>query len=274
MTISRKNFERITRMAPAINWFARRAKLPLLGKLLVEPWFFGFREAKKSRGRVVSLNIDVPVGPSQVMPHDLLMKLMRQATHRIALDWCFCRTGMNCQKYPHDLGCLMIGKSTLGMVERGLGREVSVEEAEQILLRARDQGLINLVMWMKSEANLLADRRSENYRMLEVCNCCPCCCLALRNIKSLKGHARERFKGIGYLARLREGCTGCGKCVGVCPMANISMVDELAQIGDSCVGCGLCSHHCPQKVIEMVPEGKDPIGDDLFEYFASEGIEI
>lgn len=272
MTVSRKNFERITRMAPAINWFARRIQIPVLGKLLVEPWFFGFRDTNKSRGRVVSLNIEVPVGPSQILPHDLLIKLMKRASHRVFFHECFCRAGMNCKKYPHDFGCLMIGKSTQGMVENGLGREVTAEEAEVIIRRAKDLGLIHMVMWVKAEANLLANRRSENYQMLEICQCCPCCCLALRNLKQLKGASRERFKGIGFLARLGDGCTGCGDCVSICPMGNLSMVDGSVQMGENCIGCGLCAYHCPQRVIEMVPGGKDAVGDDLLEYF--EGINI
>ncbi|MDD5225324.1 MAG: 4Fe-4S binding protein [bacterium] len=272
MTISKKDFERITRFAPAINWFARQIRIPVLGRFLVEPWFFGFRDTRRTRGRVVSLNQDVPVGPSRVLPYDLLAKIIEKASYRVLLNWCFCRAGMNCRKYPHEIGCLMLGEATRGMVKEGIAREVSVEESLAVVRKARDLGLVHMVMWIKGEVNLLANEKKEGLRMLEICQCCPCCCLALRNIRHLGPASRGRFKGIGYMARLGEGCTGCGACRDICPVGIIEMVEGKPRIGESCLGCGLCAHHCPPKAIEIVSGGKDAVENDLLEYF--EGINI
>ena len=272
MTVSKRNFERITRFAPAINWFARQIRIPVLGRLFIEPWFFGFRDTRRTRGRVVSLNQEIPVGPSRVLPSDLLAKIIEKASYRVSLNWCFCRSGMNCQKYPHDIGCLMVGEATRGLVKEGIAREVSGEESLTIIRKARDLGLVHMVMWIKGEVNLLANEKKEGLRMLEICQCCPCCCLALRNIKHLGPASRERFKGIGYLARLREGCTGCGVCRDICPVGSIEMVEGMPRIGESCLGCGLCAHHCQAKAIKIVAGGKDAVEKDLLEYF--EGINI
>lgn len=272
MTVSRKNFERITRFAPAIDWLARQIRIPVIGRLFFAPWFIGFRRQEMSRGRVVPLNVELPVGEGKVLPSDLLEKLVRKASYRVVFNWCFCRTGMNCQKYPQDFGCLMLGEATRGLVEKGVAREVDEEEALNVVRRGKELGLVHMVMWIKGETHLLANRRSEAHRMLEICQCCPCCCLALRNVKHLKGAARERWKGIGFTARRGDGCNGCGDCAEICPMDIISIEEGEARFGEGCLGCGLCASHCPRDAIEMISGGKDPVGEDLFAYF--EGIEI
>jgi NADPH-dependent glutamate synthase beta subunit-like oxidoreductase/ferredoxin len=53
-----------------------------------------------------------------------------------------------------------------------------------------------------------------------------------------------------------EACTGCGKCVGVCPTGALSL-DRNAPHGvrldqDACTRCGLCVHACPHDAIAMV----------------------
>ncbi|MBR4888235.1 MAG: EFR1 family ferrodoxin [Clostridia bacterium] len=53
----------------------------------------------------------------------------------------------------------------------------------------------------------------------------------------------------GLLAE--ENCTGCGTCVQVCPMYNVSLKDGRAAMGDECVSCLACYHWCPQKAIIM-----------------------
>lgn len=47
-----------------------------------------------------------------------------------------------------------------------------------------------------------------------------------------------------------EGCIGCGKCVKLCPLNNIRMVDGKPAWGDSCTHCMSCICKCPQQSIE------------------------
>jgi ferredoxin len=47
-------------------------------------------------------------------------------------------------------------------------------------------------------------------------------------------------------------CTGCGKCVEVCPSEAIALTDGRARIDDAiCMGCGSCAGECPQGAIVM-----------------------
>ena len=47
-------------------------------------------------------------------------------------------------------------------------------------------------------------------------------------------------------------CVGCGKCVGLCPMKNLKMVDNFAKAGDRCTMCYRCINICPKKAIALL----------------------
>ncbi len=47
-------------------------------------------------------------------------------------------------------------------------------------------------------------------------------------------------------------CTGCGRCVSVCPQLAIALVENGAEIdADRCNGCGLCIQECPRQAITL-----------------------
>jgi len=55
---------------------------------------------------------------------------------------------------------------------------------------------------------------------------------------------------IGRDFKANENCVRCQKCISVCPVGNISLVDGKIVFGDKCVACLGCYHRCPQKAIQ------------------------
>lgn len=69
--------------------------------------------------------------------------------------------------------------------------------------------------------------------------------------KSMEKHFENR-KTWHRLAKdfsVTEHCTGCLKCVRLCPVGNISREDGQIIFGDACIACLGCYHRCPEKAI-------------------------
>ena len=59
----------------------------------------------------------------------------------------------------------------------------------------------------------------------------------------------------------QQNCTGCSKCVNVCPVEAIALSSandpkkttrkQATLIEDRCLGCGLCVRACPENVIKL-----------------------
>ena len=62
--------------------------------------------------------------------------------------------------------------------------------------------------------------------------------------------AMAQFAEIGRSYTVSEDCVGCGTCVKVCPVHNISIEQGKAAFGDSCAQCMACIQWCPKKAID------------------------
>lgn len=58
--------------------------------------------------------------------------------------------------------------------------------------------------------------------------------------------------------RFTEKCIGCGKCVEVCPLKNITLEEGHPKWNGHCTMCMACYHHCPVNAIQYgkATEGK------------------
>lgn len=58
--------------------------------------------------------------------------------------------------------------------------------------------------------------------------------------------------------RSTDKCIGCGKCVSVCPLQNITLEDGHPKWNGHCTMCMACYHHCPVNAIQYgkATEGK------------------
>ena len=57
----------------------------------------------------------------------------------------------------------------------------------------------------------------------------------------------------------KDNCIGCGKCVSVCPLGNITLKDKRPVWGKNCTQCQACICSCPVEAIEYgeKTQGKD-----------------
>ncbi len=159
----------------------------------------------------------------------------------ITVSTCYCRhekrlLDHGCE-YPDDV-CIQFGPFAKFVSERGFGREISHEEAHNILKKSADAGLI-------------ATSTNARDRIDFICNCCTCCCGILRGVSEF--NAPVRTLASNYEAAVdADACTGCGVCVEKCQMDAISLEDDIAKLNlERCVGCGVCVHHCPAEAVSL-----------------------
>ncbi|MCR5768842.1 MAG: EFR1 family ferrodoxin [Lachnospiraceae bacterium] len=50
----------------------------------------------------------------------------------------------------------------------------------------------------------------------------------------------------------KEKCVGCGKCEKLCPMKNITIVEQKAVSGNCCTMCYRCVNKCPRQAITLI----------------------
>ena len=61
------------------------------------------------------------------------------------------------------------------------------------------------------------------------------------------------MKNVATLRLSADKCTGCGKCVEVCPHGVFAIENEKAVIIDknSCMECGACAQNCPVSAVDV-----------------------
>lgn len=61
------------------------------------------------------------------------------------------------------------------------------------------------------------------------------------------------LKNVATLRLDRAVCTGCGRCLDVCPHRVFALADRKAAIRDkdACMECGACALNCPVKALTV-----------------------
>ena len=57
----------------------------------------------------------------------------------------------------------------------------------------------------------------------------------------------------------------CGRCVKICPMKNIEIVDNTVKQNNQCTMCYRCINYCPKKAITLL--GKEIIEQSVIEKY-------
>ncbi len=131
---------------------------------------------------------------------------------------CSCRTsresmGEGCGHLKENM-CIQLDHAAEYYIRTNRGRQISREEAFEIIRKAEDNGL------MHSVPNL-----DEPGHTHAICNCCGCGCYAMRLANEYVNNDIVRSN---YTSEVDEDkCVACGECVDVCPTNALRLGQKL-----------------------------------------------
>jgi len=178
-----------------------------------------------------------------VAAYDDAVEILKSQDAIVVAD-CICRkrkrvVGSGCDKRLE--ACFMFGSMGQLYVDRGMGRQIGLDEAVSILREAQESGLVTQPATAQNPAGM--------------CNCCGDCCGVLISIKE---HPRPaELVCANYFASVdRDLCIGCETCLDRCQMDAVQMDEENIAVVDRarCIGCGLCVMTCSSEAMRLVPK--------------------
>ena len=137
---------------------------------------------------------------------------------------CSCRAsrtslGDGCGHLAEDM-CVQMGKGAEHYIRTGRARQITREEALEIVKRAEENGLMHDIPNIEGAGESAA-----------ICNCCACACFGLR--AGLMFGARDAIRS-NFVAEVDEAkCVACAQCVEVCPGNALKLGQKL------CSDCAL-----------------------------------
>jgi ferredoxin len=199
----------------------------------------------------IDINQEIPLSPDTLLPSDVLKEMIRKSTHHFIMDFCICRVSANCNDYPHELGCLFLGKGTK-KISHKLGRMVSKEEAVEHVDKCQEAGLVHIIGRNKIDSVWLNTGPKEE--LLSICHCCPCCCLWKMAPDLPDGISKVLKPMIGVEIKYNNDiCTGCGKCLDTCFVNAINIDGGRVEIDfKRCRSCGRCAEICKSNAINIL----------------------
>ena len=221
---------------------------------------------------VMPLNVDITdQSEKTIVPMDMIRDSLKKVEYIVGMDSCLCRDATDCADYPHDLGCLFLGEAAKIVEKHGLGRRFTYEEACERVDRAAKAGLMGQAVWIEVEQMLWGVPNDLMDHFMEICFCCPCCCIAMKLARNATEKERHRFHPSGWTAVPDPGkCVGCGDCINGrngCPVEALSFGEDgrIHIDQEHCVGCGICRSRCTHDAIHI--RQTMPMRKDLHEYF-------
>lgn len=137
---------------------------------------------------------------------------------------CSCRAsrtllGDGCGHLAEDM-CVQMGKGAEHYIRSGRARQISREEAYEIVKRAEENGLMHDIPNIEGSGETSA-----------ICNCCACACFGLR--AGMMFGARDAIRS-NFVAEVDEvKCVACAQCVEVCPGNALKLGQKLCATNDT-----------------------------------------
>lgn len=246
---------------------------PIIGPIYKRLMFFTPEEKTYSHGTVYNLNVDVSdKGESVVVPMDLVKDMLRNANFIASANACICRDANSCKNYPKEVCCLFMSNSGRTVVDHKVGYEISLEDALARVDKAAKLGLVGQALWVEVEQFIWGFSNKTMETFIEMCFCCPCCCVAFNLSKNASRDVKKRFRPSGWTAVVDEAaCTGCGECTSHCPQAAMTIVENQKVMinQDYCVGCGICKNYCSANALKI--NQTRPMKPSVQQYFLEDG---
>ncbi|MBT7463891.1 MAG: 4Fe-4S dicluster domain-containing protein [Bacteroidetes bacterium] len=184
-----------------------------------------------------------------VLDYERASEVIKTAS-AIGVGMCYCRhkkehLGTACDA-PMDI-CMTFNNTGGSLIKHGIAREVEVSEGLELLDQAYENNLVQFGENVQNKVNF-------------ICNCCGCCCEAL--IAARRFALMDPVHTTNFLPDVIESnCTGCGKCVEVCPVESITLISannpakikqKLARVvEETCLGCGVCVRICTKNALRL-----------------------
>ncbi|MFC1822268.1 4Fe-4S binding protein [Thermodesulfobacteriota bacterium] len=176
-----------------------------------------------------------------LLPEEDIREIYKKV-ESIALIPCPCRRKIynrGCGS-PDEL-CITLNRSAKYNLKRGVGRELTVEEAIELEETARKHDAITVV-------------QNSPVSDMVICHCHRCCCLSFHATEQ-HGSIYDEYEKSRYVAMVDpEKCNACQKCIATCQYgaAEMKKYPEITKWkahidADKCVGCGNCFVKCPKE---------------------------
>jgi Pyruvate/2-oxoacid:ferredoxin oxidoreductase delta subunit len=213
--------------------------------------------------KLVTVNRDIDLGDlEQVVPYAAAREIvLRHPDHVLALD-CPCRASSPNPCVPVGV-CLIVGEPFAGFIAAhhpDKSRWITQDEAQEILKAEHDRGHVHHAFFKDVMLG----------RFYAICNCCSCCCGALRAHRG----GTPMLASSGYVCVMdRTLCLDCGLCAGQCQFRAIQPRNKEWEVNAvACMGCGVCIPKCPQGALSLfrAPHRGEPL--DIQEIMTRRGL--
>ncbi|RLB80469.1 MAG: (Fe-S)-binding protein [Deltaproteobacteria bacterium] len=185
----------------------------------------------------------------QILDYERASQVINTASH-IGISTCYCRhkmshMGRDCDA-PKEI-CMTFNSVASSLIKYDYARRAGVSECLDLLETAYSHNLVQFGDNVRKDVNF-------------ICNCCGCCCEAMTAAR--KFAILQPVLTTNFIPKIQdEKCTGCRKCVTVCPIEAMSLVSandphhpkkKVARVNEKiCLGCGVCARVCPENCIGL-----------------------